>query len=235
MPQASLWTTALFSLLVLVSALLVVAGLRRARWSWQAVAAVVLTYLVVPAVLARVGALERYTPLPAPALLLVLVLSLATVWIVFSGPGARLAAAVPLRAVVLLQAFRIVVEWLLHRLYVEGVVPVEMTYSGRNWDILSGLTGLGLGLWLRGGGTAPRPLLLGWNLLGLALLLNIVTVAVLATPVPFRQFTSGPPNLLPSTFPFIWLPSFLVQLALASHLLVFRQLRRPMDDSAHGG
>ena len=29
-----------------------------------------------------------------------------------------------------------------------------------------------------------------------------------------------------STFPFIWLPSFLVQVALGSHLLVFRQLRR---------
>jgi hypothetical protein len=69
-------------------------------------------------------------------------------------------------------------------------------------------------------------MVLAWNLLGLALLLNILTIAVLATPVPFRQFTDGPPNLLPSTFPYVWLPSFLVQLALASHLLVFRKLRR---------
>jgi hypothetical protein len=55
--------------------------------------------------------------------------------------------------------------------------------------------------------------------------LAIVSIAALATPVPFRQFSDGPPNLLPSTFPYVWLPSLLVQVALASHLIVFRQLR----------
>jgi len=48
--------------------------------------------------------------------------------------------------------------------------------------------------------------------------------------VPFRSFTSGPPNLLPSTFPFIWLPTFLVQAALFGHLVVFRALgKRPRE------
>ena len=70
----------------------------------------------------------------------------------------------------------------------------------------------------------PRDVVLGWNLLGLALLANIVVVAVLATPA-FRRFP-GPPNLAPSAFPWVWLPSFLVQVAVGSHLLVFRQLRR---------
>jgi hypothetical protein len=36
--------------------------------------------------------------------------------------------------------------------------------------------------------------------------------------------TDTPPNPVPSTFPYIWLPSFLVQLALGSHLIVFRKL-----------
>jgi hypothetical protein len=131
---------------------------------------------------------------------------------------------VPLASVVTLQAFRIAVEWLLHRFYVEGLVPVQMTYAGRNFDIVSGATGLVLGLWLLAGRSAPHGVLLAWNLLSLGLLINIVTVAVLSTPVPFRQFLEGPPNLLPSTFPYVWLPSFLVQLALGSHLLVFRKL-----------
>ena len=65
---------------------------------------------------------------------------------------------------------------------------------------------------------------LAWNILGLALLANIVTIAVLSTPVPFRRFLDGPPNLLPSLLPYVWLPSFLVQLALAGHVLVFRYL-----------
>lgn len=41
-----------------------------------------------------------------------------------------------------------------------------------------------------------------------------------------RSFSDGPPNLLPSTFPYVWLPTFLVQLALFGHLLLFRRLRR---------
>jgi hypothetical protein len=61
----------------------------------------------------------------------------------------------------------------------------------------------------------------------IALLGNIVVVAVLSTPVPFCAFTEGPPNLLPSTFPYVWLPTFLVQAALFGHLVVFRALARP--------
>jgi hypothetical protein len=41
-----------------------------------------------------------------------------------------------------------------------------------------------------------------------------------------HRFPGQPPNLLPSAFPWVWLPSFLVQVALGSHLLVFRRLRR---------
>ena len=52
-----------------------------------------------------------------------------------------------------------------------------------------------------------------------------MTIAVLSTPVPFRRFLDDPPNLLPSLFPYVWLPTFLVQVALAGHVLVFRRLR----------
>lgn len=64
------------------------------------------------------------------------------------------------------------------------------------------------------------------NLLGLGLLANIVAIAVLSTPVPFRAFMNEPANRLPSMFPYVWLPTFLVQAALFGHLLVFRALRR---------
>ena len=231
MPTATTLTTALFSLLVLVMVIVTAAGLRRAGLGAGTVAGILILYLVVPAILAKSGALNRYSPLPAPALLLLLALSITTVVVVSSRIGAKVSLALPIAWIVLFQSFRIGVEFLLHRLYLEGAVPVQMTYSGRNFDIISGLIGLGLGLWLLSGRSAPRPVLLALNLLGLGLLLNIVIVAVLSTPVPFRVFTEGPPNLLPSTFPFIWLPSFLVQLALASHLLIFRKLRQTAGDS----
>jgi hypothetical protein len=224
MPAASATSAGLFIALVFVVAALVVYGFRRAEVGLAPTAAILLAYLAVPGVLARLGVLDRYDPLPAPSLVLLLSLTLLTVAIVFSPLGTRLASGVALGAVVGMQVFRVLVELLLHRLYVEGAVPIQMTYSGRNFDVISGISGLILGILLLGRRHVPRSIVLSWNVLGLALLANIVAIAVLSTPVPFRRFVEGPANLLPSTFPYIWLPSFLVQVALGSHLLVFRQL-----------
>ena len=216
-------TAALFVALVLVMVLLVFRGLRLAGAGAMVRAGITLAYLVVPAGLAGAGMLDRYNPLPASALVMVLILTAITVTLTLSRLGGRVIAAVGLPALVAYQAFRIPVEWLLHRLYQEGVVPVQMTYAGRNFDIVTGLTAVALGAWLLRGGRS-RGLLLAWNVLGFALLANIVTIAILSTPVPFRRFLDGPPNLLPSVVPYVWLPSFLVQLALAGHVLVFRKL-----------
>ena len=64
------------------------------------------------------------------------------------------------------------------------------------------------------------------ELLGAGVSARQAAEAVLSTPVPFRAFTNDPPNLLPSTFPYVWLPSFLVQAALFGHLVVFRAISR---------
>lgn len=221
-------TTLVFSLVVLGTLAQVLAAIgSRAefRRGTRAVvgAAVVIVWLLIPATLALSGRLDRYAPLPAPALMMVLALALATIALV-SSPLGRSLSRLSLVWLIGFQSFRIAVEWWLHRLYLDGLVPVEMTYSGLNFDIVSGLTALGLGFWLALG-EPPRILLRLWNVLGLLLLINIVAIAVLSTPVPFRYFTTGPANRLPSIFPHVWLPSFLVQVALAGHLLVFRALR----------
>lgn len=218
-------TAVLFCLVTLAVAVAVAVALRQAGAGVRPLLAILFGYLAIPGHLARTGALADWDATPPPALALILGLSALTALIVFSAVGARLADRIPLAAIVLLQSFRIVVEWLLHRLYLEGSVPVQMTFSGRNFDIVSGITALLLGLVLLRGRTVPRAVVLGWNVLGLVLLANIVAISVLSTPA-LHRFPEGPPNLLPSTYPWVWLPSFLVQVALGSHLLVFRRLRR---------
>ena len=228
MAPASNLTTALFVLLVLVMAALVAVVLRRAfpDRSWLAIGIFAGIWLMIPAALAASGRIDRYDPMPAPALMMLGVITLLTIGIAFSVKGAHIVHAVPLAALVGMQAFRIPVEWLLHRLYLEGVAPVQMTWSGRNLDVVSGVTALLLGLWLARGRAVPGWVVLAWNLLALGLLINIIAIAMMSTPIAFRQFTEGPANILPSVFPFVWLPTFLVQLALFGHLLVFRKLAR---------
>ena len=110
----------------------------------------------------------------------------------------------------------------MHRAYTEGVMPVQMSYSGRNLDILSGVSAGLLGLALARG-PVPRWLVTAWNLGGLALLVNIVTVAVISTPL-FRWFGDDKLNTWVTYPPFVWLPAVMVTAALIGHLLVFRWL-----------
>jgi hypothetical protein len=231
MATASTVTNLLFiGLVAAVAMLFVLATLKAFQGSgsgiaWIVFLAVVLdVMLVVPGVLAYLGFLDRYDTRPPLALVPVLVATLCTVIVAASSIGERF-ARLPLSGLVGYQLFRLPVEWLLHRLFLEGAVPVQMTVHGRNFDIISGITGGLLGLWLLGKRESPLLVTL-WNCMGLALLANIVAVAVLSTPAPFRTFLEEPANRLPGVFPFIWLPTFLVQAALFGHLIVFRALRR---------
>lgn len=233
MTTASTVTNLLFIGLVAAMAMVFVLATLRAfegntsGATWIVLLAIVLDVtIVVPGVLAYLGLVDRYDTRPPLALVPVLVATLCTVAVAFSSIGERF-AQLPLSALVGYQVFRVPVEWLLHRLFLEGVVPVQMTFHGRNFDIVSGLTGGLLGLWLLRKHESPLLVTL-WNCMGLALLANIVAVAMMSTPAPFRTFLEGPANRLPGVFPYVWLPTFLVQAALFGHLIVFRALsRRP--------
>jgi hypothetical protein len=68
-------------------------------------------------------------------------------------------------------------------------------------------------------------MLWAFNILGTILLFTVVTIAILSFPEPFGLFT--PANLLVAFYPWVWLPTFLVQLALLAHVLLYRKLLLP--------
>ena len=122
-----------------------------------------------------------------------------------------------------LQGFRIVVEILLWMLLLENLLPVQMTFEGYNFDVLAGLSGVIMG-WLYAKGKASITSVTIWNFAGLALLLNIVTIALLSTPLPIRVFMNEPANTIVTLFPIIWLPSMLVPLAYGLHIMSLKQM-----------
>ncbi len=160
---------------------------------------------------------------PKPLFLFVATFA-TTVGIGLSRLGARVAFGIPLALLVGFQAFRIPVELLLHRAATDGVMPVQMSYLGYNFDVVSGLSALPMA-WLIAKGRAPRWLVLAWNVLGLALLLTIVSIAILSMPTPMRVFSNEPANTWVTHAPFVWLPMVLVPMALLGHVLVFRRSR----------
>lgn len=183
----------------------------------------VAAWLLVTAIAAASGVLRRFDASPPPFVLLPLSVFALGLALPCSRLGTLLVRGLPLWALVGFQVFRLPLELAMHRAYVEGVMPVQMSYAGRNLDILTGLTAGALGLWLALG-RVPRVVVAGWNVLGLALLANIVAIAIVSTPL-FQWFGGDRLNVFITYPPFVWLPAVLVTAALAGHVLVWRHLR----------
>jgi hypothetical protein len=124
----------------------------------------------------------------------------------------------PLKILTLLSIIRIPVELVLMWLAHNQLVPPSMTFEGRNFDILSGITAPLIYFLAFRGGRVNRPLLIGWNLATLALLLNVVITAILAFPSISPQLAPELQARAVAYFPFIWLPSIVVPIVLFSHL-----------------
>lgn len=199
------------------------AGARRRRTIWAVLGAGAV--LSVSAILAETGVVTALAGRPAfllfPALWGGLALALA-----LSPLGRDMAHHLPLAALVGFQAFRLPLELVLHRWYEQGTLPVQMTYGGHNFDIVTGVLAVvvALGLWM---GKLPRASAWAFNLIGLGLLVNVVRIAMQSSPVPIRTYLNEPPVLLAFHAPYVWIVSICVAGALSGHVVTFRALRRP--------
>jgi hypothetical protein len=130
----------------------------------------------------------------------------------------RFLSSLPLTVLTWIHVIRIPVELCLLFLFQNSLVPIEMTFEGRNFDILSGITAPLIYVLAFRNGKVNRPLLIVWNLAALALLTNIVTIAVLAFPSPFQSVGIHQPNIGVTYFPYVWLPSILVPIVFFCHV-----------------
>jgi hypothetical protein len=142
--------------------------------------------------------------------------------VLFSKGLAQILEQIPTHQIVLMQNFRVFVEVLLWLLFIEKMLPHQMTFEGRNFDILAGLTAPVVA-WFLGRNKISRTAAIVWNFACLGLLINIVTIAVLSTPSPWRVFFEEPSNTVVTLFPISFLPGFLVPLALTLHLFSLKQ------------
>ena len=178
-------------------------------------------WLAISGGLAAAGLLHFSAPPTMLPLFPIIIVS--AIGFALSPAGKRLALSLPLAALVGFQSFRIGVELLLHRAYTEGLMPVQMSYTGRNFDVVTGITAAVVAIWLARGHRSPA-VVFAWNTLGLLLLANVLIVALLSAPTPMRQFMNEPANVWVTRAPWIWLPAVFVWAAIAGQALVYRRL-----------
>ncbi|HTH55518.1 MAG TPA: hypothetical protein VL728_05690 [Cyclobacteriaceae bacterium] len=169
------------------------------------------------------GRMSNFSIFPlnmAPVLFIPLIVALIAT---FSSAGKEILARVDPQVIIRLQAFRFFVELVIWLLFVERLLPVQMTFEGRNFDVISGVTAP-IVAWLVANQRLNRTVIALWNIACLGLLVNIVTVAILSMPTDIQYFFNEPHNTAVAQFPYAFLPAFLVPLAYMLHFFSLRQL-----------
>ncbi len=175
-------------------------------------------------VVAERGIFRQWDRIPPSAAVLVLLIVLISARLSMGGVGRRLSEHIPLWILVGIQGFRFPLELAMHTMADRGIMPEQMSYTGRNFDIVTGITAIAVAA-LVATNRAGRSLVLIWNIMGIALLVNIVGVALLSTPI-FALFGPDRLNIWITYPPFVWLPAVMVLAALTGHLVIFRAVTR---------
>lgn len=187
----------------------------------QAFALLSAIWLLLQTLIAYSGFYTTTTTLPPRAMLNIIPPLLFMIWVFWKRQEWL---NMSLQWLTYLSAARIMVEIVLHQLYKAQAVPQIMTFEGKNFDILIGISSLAVARYAFASATPNWRLLLAWHITGLIFLLNIVIIAILSVPSPFQQFGTEQPNIAILYPPFNLLPAYIVPLVLCSHLASIWQI-----------
>jgi hypothetical protein len=176
-----------------------------------------IAYLALFSASVATGVIESH-PMPGVPILLAGSL-LVALMLGLSSPGRQLATRLPLAALVAFQVFRLPLELVLHTWADQGTIPPTMTWTGQNFDVVTGIVAL-----------LAAPLATRWrpaawiaNVVGILLLINVGRVAVMSSPLPFAWGVQ-PPLQLAMHLPYALIIPVCVGGALTGHVVLTRAL-----------
>jgi hypothetical protein len=182
-------------------------------------------WVVLVSMLTIMGWLADFSTFPPrPVFLLLTPLYVFLYLIFFSKNFRQIILHVPSEWMIYIQTFRIPVEIFLWLLFLGNWIPIQMSFEGRNFDILTGLTAPLVAYFCYSRRRWSTSVVFYWNFFGMALLINILAVAVLSMPTPMRMFMNEPSNTIVATFPMVLLPSILVPIAYGMHFFSWYQV-----------
>lgn len=221
----------IFALTTITTLLLFVNAIKNAsqeetRKKANVIALGLIGWLIIQAVLSlqNVYNTNTYSLPPKIILLGILPAFLAILLLFTTKKGKQFIASLPLKNLTHLNIVRVPVEVVLFWLFINKTIPELMTFEGRNFDILAGITAPIIAYLGFRKTSVNRPLLLIWNFVCLGLLINIVLNALFSAPTPVQKFAFDQPNIAILYFPFSWLPTFIVPIVLLGHLISIKQL-----------
>jgi hypothetical protein len=222
MENVSIIIQLLFLVTVIAAVLLFLKAAHYSKWAIIAL----LSWIVIQSFLGLKGFYANLTAIPPrfPVMIVPPVLCIVTLMLVKKGRA--FIDSLNVETLTILHAIRIPVEICLYYLFVATLIPRTMTFEGSNFDLLSGITAPFVYHFAFVTKKMQWKFLLAWNIICLALLLNVVITAILSARTPFQQFAFDQPNIGVTYFPFVLLPAVVVPIVLLSHLASIRQILR---------
>ncbi len=175
--------------------------------------------LILQGLLSYQGFYLNTTATPPRFVFIILPTLFIIIFTFFTNRGKDWLQTLDLKMLTLLSIVRVPVELILYGLFIHGAIPELMTFAGRNFDIIAGITApviyylIFIKKW-------NRSFFVAWNVIGLILIINIVANAILSAPLPFQQFAFDQPNIGVLNFPFTLLACFVAPVVLYSHLIM---------------
>lgn len=205
------------NLLFLFVAILTIGIFHYANGKSKKLTLFIIIWSLLHSILAFTGFYKQTDSIP-PRFLIVLIPILLV--IIFGLTKKRLDWIVQNRNTVLstyLHTIRFPIEIILFYLFVEKMLPELMTFEGRNFDILAGISAPIIGiLWSKK--MIGRFTMIVWNFFGLLLILFVFGNGILSSELPIQLFGFEQPTIAPNYFPFVLLPATVVPIVIYTHL-----------------
>jgi len=216
----------LINVLFAVTAVAAVLVFWKATHYFRSVLIVLLIWAIPQSILSVRGFYTNWSATP-PRFPMMIVLPVLLICVLFLTKRGRIFIdSLNLETLTILHAIRIPVEICLYYLFIAKVIPRSMTFEGSNFDLISGISAPFVYYFAFVAKKMDWKFLLGWNILCLALLLNVLITALLSAKTPFQQLAFDQPNIGVTYFPFVLLPTVVVPIVLFSHLASIRQILR---------
>jgi hypothetical protein len=185
---------------------------------------VILLWMEFQAVLAYSGFYQKTNTIPPRFALMTMPAMVFILLLFITKKGDIFIDNLDTKTLTLLHVIRIPVEIVLWLLFIHETIPQLMTFEGRNYDILAGLTAPIMYYFGYIKKVFRKRALIVWNIISIGLLINIVAIAILSVPSNFQQLAFEQPNIAILYFPLVWLPSCVVPIVFLSHFATLRKL-----------
>jgi hypothetical protein len=181
-------------------------------------------WMAIQFLLVETGFYTNTGTIPPRAVLLIVPPVIFILFLLLSREGKNIISKWNTEWLTWLHVVRIPVEFVLLMLSIYKFVPTLMTFEGRNFDILSGISAPFIAWFGYRKKNLNRNMLLAWNFICLALVLNVVINGLLSVPGALQMQAFEQPNVGILMLPFVYLPCLIVPAVILSHLVSIKKL-----------